>query len=180
MAKTGATAGHESAFWQFSLALYARPRVAEACLQLQDTAGADVNVMFYLLFLASHARAVSRDDVARIDKLVAAWREQAVRPLRTLRRALKTGIEPLPAADTEPLRSAIKRIELDAEHIQQDMLERLAPARNTGTPAASRAAAARANLDAYEKFLGSLPAAAVATLLDACAGNGVTPGALKH
>ena len=164
-----AAAGDQaSAFWQFSLALYARPRVADACLELQDSAGVDVNVMFYLLFLATHARQVSRNDVARIDALVAAWRERAVLPLRMLRRRLKTGIAPFPVDDTEPLRSAVKRIELDAEHIQQDMLERLLPAADTGTPAASRAAAASANLAAYEAVLGSLPAAAVATLLAAC------------
>ena len=175
MVTTNGAANQESAFWQFSLALYARPRVADACLELQDSAGVDVNVMFYLLFLAIRERQVGRDDVARIDALVAAWRERAVLPLRTLRRRLKTGIAPFPVKDTEPLRSAIKRIELDAEHIEQDMLERLAPASDTGTPAASPAAAARANLAAYEMFLGSLPAAAVAILLDACEGK--TPGA---
>lgn len=168
MAKSGATASHKSAFWQFSLALYARPQVANACLELQDSAGADVNVMFYLLHLATLQRQVDRDDVARIDELVATWRERAVLPLRRLRRRLKTGIEPFPVRDTELLRSSIKRIELDAEHIQQDMLERLAPASVTGAPATSRAAAARANLAAYAAFLGGLPAAPVAILLDAC------------
>ena len=170
MATTNAAAAGDqaSAFWQFSLALYARPRVAAACLELQDSAGVDVNVMFYLLFLATHARQVSRDDVVRIDALVAAWRERAVLPLRTLRRELKTGIAPFPVEDTEPLRSAIKRIELDAEHLQQNMLEQLAPATDTGIPAASRAATASANLAAYEAFLGRLPAAAVAIVLDAC------------
>jgi uncharacterized protein (TIGR02444 family) len=182
MTTTNAAAAgdQQSAFWQFSLALYARPRVADACLELQDSAGVDVNVLFYLLFLAGRERQVSRDDVARIDALVAAWRERAVLPLRTLRRRLKTGIEPFPVKETETLRSAIKRIELDAEHIEQDMLERLAPSQDTGMLSASRAAAARANLAAYEKFLGSLPAAAVATLLDACDDNNKTPGAERH
>jgi len=32
------------AFWRFSLALYARPGVAEALVELQDRAGRDVNL----------------------------------------------------------------------------------------------------------------------------------------
>ena len=109
---SAAAAGSQSAFWQFSLAFYARPRVADACLELQDNAGVDVNVMFYLLFIATHQRQVSRDEVARIDALASAWRDHAVLPLRTLRRKLKTGVEPLPVKDTESLRSAVKRLEL--------------------------------------------------------------------
>ncbi|CAN0405638.1 unnamed protein product, partial [Phaeothamnion confervicola] len=118
--------------WQFSLAFYARPTVADACLQLQDSAGVDVNLLLYLLFIATQNRQVDCNDVARLDALVKTWREQAVLPLRTLRRRLKTGIEPLPAASTDVLRSAIKRSELEAEHIEQDLLEQLAPASALG------------------------------------------------
>jgi uncharacterized protein (TIGR02444 family) len=171
MATTRAAAvdGQQSAFWQFSLAFYARPQVAAACLELQDNAGADVNVMLYLLFLATQMRQVGRDEIARIDALVAAWREQVVLPLRNLRRGLKTGIAPCPVATTEPLRSAVKRIELDAERIEQQTMERLAAVESTGRPASSRRAAARANLAAYAAFLGALPAASRAALLDAFA-----------
>ena len=165
-----ATAGNRgSAFWQFSLEFYARPRVAGACLELQDGAGVDVNLLLYLLFLANHERAVGRDDVARLDALVATWREHAVRPLRALRRELKAGIAPVPVIDSELLRSAIKRDELEAERIEQELLERLAPVPTLGKPAASRDTAARANLAAYGSFLNELPAAPVAVLLDAFA-----------
>ena len=116
-APAAAVDNQQTAFWQFSLAYYARPHVAAACLELQDSAGVDVNVMLYLLFLGTHMRQVSRDDVARIDGLAAAWREQVVLPLRNVRRALKTGIAPCPVEATEPLRSSVKHIELDAEQI---------------------------------------------------------------
>ncbi|GER04605.1 hypothetical protein JCM17846_22870 [Iodidimonas nitroreducens] len=39
-----------SAFWAFSLALYGRDDVAEACLYLQDHLGANVNLILYLCF----------------------------------------------------------------------------------------------------------------------------------
>ncbi len=157
----------ESAFWQFSLAFYARPAVAGACLELQDKAGADVNILLYLLFLATHGRQLARADVAHIDTLVRAWRQQAVVPLRTLRRALKSGITPFPVTDTETLRSAVKRDELEAEHLEQNLLQRLAPASGVGAQATTRGAAARANLAAYGEFLNGMPAAAVEILLEA-------------
>ena len=168
-AEPAATGNPQSAFWQFSLAFYARPKVAAACLELQDSAGVDVNVMLYLLFLAAQNRQVSRDEVARIDALAGAWREQVVLPLRTLRRALKTGIAPCPAEANEALRNSVKRIELDAERIEQEAIERLAPAQSTGTQSSSRIDAARTNLGAYTALLGALPAAPLKTMLDAIA-----------
>ncbi len=143
--------------------------MAGACLELQDRAGVDVNLLLYLLFLANHERAVGRDDVARLDAMVATWRERAVLPLRALRRELKTGIAPVPVTDTESLRSAIKRDELEAERVEQELLERHAPVATLGAPAASRSAAARANLAAYGAFLNGLPEDQIAILLDAYA-----------
>ena len=36
-----------SAFWQFSLDVYARPQVAELCLALQDEHNFDVNAVLF-------------------------------------------------------------------------------------------------------------------------------------
>ena len=157
----------DSPFWQFSLAFYARPGVADACLALQDETGADVNVMFYVLFLAGQLRQIDRVDAAHIDASIKAWREITVVPLRTLRRRLKTGIEPIAIADTEALRSAIKRIELDAERIEQEWLETNVPAGTLGVQAQSAVGAAKANLAAYGALLGELSEARIATVLAA-------------
>jgi uncharacterized protein (TIGR02444 family) len=161
-----------SAFWQFSLAFYARPQVAGACLELQDHAGIDVNLLLYLLFLATHNREVGRDDVARIDATIAVWREQVVLPLRNVRRQLKPGIPPCDRTDTDQLRGAVKRIELDAERIEQETIERLAVVESTGFTASSHLDAARANLAAYDAFIGALPAAPLTILLGAFAAHG--------
>ena len=169
MSDAAAAGTRECAFWQFSLAFYARPGVADACLRLQDDAGADVNVMFYALFLAMQSRQIGRADAARIDALIKTWREAAVVPLRTLRRRLKTGIEPFPAATTEELRNAVKRIELEAERLEQEWLEQLAPAASIGARAISQAAAAQSNLAAYGALLDRWPHLPVATLLAAFA-----------
>ena len=36
-----------SRFWDFSLEIYAKPGVAQACLALQDECGADVNLLLF-------------------------------------------------------------------------------------------------------------------------------------
>jgi len=145
----------DSAFWRFSLGFYALPDVAPACLALQDEAGVDVNLLLVLLFLAEQGRAVTRDDVARLDAAIAPWRAEIVEPLRAVRRRLKTGVGDVPPATSEALRNMVKKIELEAERLEQGRLENEAP--SLGKPA-PREAAARANLAAYEAHLGGLPA----------------------
>ena len=45
-----------SPFWQFSLAFYRQPGVADACIRLQEEAGVDVNLLLFLLWQASLKR----------------------------------------------------------------------------------------------------------------------------
>lgn len=161
----------QSPFWNFSLEFYSRPHVAPVCIELQDSAGVDVNVLFYLLFLAQQGRQLDRSDVAHIDATVLSWRDRVVKPLRTLRRDLKNGVAPADVEATAALRTDVKRIELEAERIEQQMLERMVPASTIGTQATSPDEAARANIDAYGKFFGGLPAAPVKLLLDIFAGT---------
>ena len=56
----GPTNDAGEAFWRFSLALYARPGVAEALIALQDRAGRDVNLMLFALW-AGAVRRVALD-----------------------------------------------------------------------------------------------------------------------
>ena len=145
----------DSAFWRFSLGFYAIPDVAPACLVLQDEAGVDVNLLLFLLFLAEQGRAIARDDVARLDTAIAPWRAEVVEPLRAVRRRLKTGVGDVPPAASDPFRNMVKKIELEAERLEQGRLEK--EAQTLGKPA-PRETAARANLAAYEAHLGGLPA----------------------
>ena len=154
----------ESAFWRFSLRFYARPNIASACLELQDNAGADVNILLFLLFMAEQKRLLSADEVTRLDSAVAQWRETVIRPLRALRRALKPGIEFVPGPISEGFRAQIKRLELESEQIEQHRLEEFAGP-GIGSAAESRMQAAEVNLSNYTATLSSVPADAVATLL---------------
>lgn len=155
----------DSAFWRFSLRFYARDGVAPICLALQDQQGVDVNLFFLLLFLASKQRRLTTVEVQRIDHAAAAWRTRAVQPLRALRRDLKNGVAAMDAQATEALRSEIKRCELHAERLQQEMLERAFPAVSIGEASAVHEAAT-ANIAAYGAVIGVLPADLVQMLLE--------------
>jgi uncharacterized protein (TIGR02444 family) len=158
----------DSPFWRFSLRFYARTKVSAACLVLQDEAGVDVNLLLFLLFLSEHQRQVNSEDIAEIDRAVAAWRDCVVKPLRSLRRVLKTGIGEISVTVSETFRGQIKRLELESEHIEQSVLEGF-DATKLGAFCASRLVAAAANLAAYETYLKAFSAEAKATILAAFA-----------
>jgi uncharacterized protein (TIGR02444 family) len=108
-------------FWDFSLSVYARPGVAAACLELQDRHDLDVNLLLYCLFAGSMGRRLTRPDVEEVDAAVRVWRDLVVRPLRRVRRHLKTE-DTLPREPVTALRRAVQEQELSAERLQQDLL----------------------------------------------------------
>ncbi len=162
-------------FWHFSLRLYRHPDLPDICIALQDNQGVDVNLLFFILFLAVGQRQLTTDTLRRMDDSIRDWRKQVVQPLRAIRRALKTGVAPLSPATAESLRKAILRDELQAERLQQEALEQRFPRETTGSVAAPLRAA-RANIDAYASLLGTpLPPQAVHTLLQALAAEFLRP-----
>lgn len=154
-----------SEFWRFSLTFYAGPEVPAACLQLQDDCGVDVNVVLFALFLARAGRLLGEDDMARIEALSSHWRDNVVRPLRLARRFTKSPPPAFDDAGTASLRTEVKRIELEAERLQQLCLERSFPAGTTGTANPDVRYCARHNLAAYAHRMGPLPREPVDVLL---------------
>lgn len=132
------------AFWQFSLAIYARPGVAERCLALQDGAGRDVNLLLLALYAGLRlGRRLDAADFAALEEAVADWTAQVTAPLRAVRRALK------PLADDPAiaaLRETAQGAELDAECQAQRLLLAALPDGATERPSADLA---RTNLAAY-------------------------------
>ena len=113
----------EGAQWVFALRFYERPEVAEALLLLQDRVGADVCVVLFALFIArTHRVAVDGQDLADLDAAIADWRREVIWPLRSLRRRLRSGPCPAPAAATQALLQRIKAAEIDAEQIELAVL----------------------------------------------------------
>src|SRR3546814_18165933 len=78
------------AFWDFSVAVYGRAGVEEACLRLQDRRRADVNLLLYCCWVAAvGGGALDAAALARLTARVAEWRETVILRLRKTRRALK-------------------------------------------------------------------------------------------
>lgn len=152
-----------SPFWRFSLRLY--PAVAEACLALQDRVGVDVNVLLFLLWTAEGGRKIGVEDARRIAAAVEIWNRSIVVPLRAVRRALREPLKLVEPAAAESLRQRVKQVELEAERLQQDGLDRLVQRDDLGQPEPSRDAAALANVEAYADMLGTTFAPPIVTAL---------------
>src|SRR5215469_13385676 len=109
--------------WRFSLNFYDRPGIAAALIELQDSAGLDVNLILFALWLGLSGR--GRLDKLRLiaaEQAVAAIRANVVMPLRGLRRRLKS----IDDADIQRLREKSAALEIDAEKAAQDRLVVLA------------------------------------------------------
>ncbi len=131
------------AFWRFSLALYARPGVADALIALQDRAARDVNLILFGLWLgARRGRRLAAGELAGAKSAIACFTTAAVAPLRQLRWQLKGAADP----DLAALRRRIAGLELAAERrVQYRLAARFAGA-SSAEPEGDRLAAAQANL----------------------------------
>jgi uncharacterized protein (TIGR02444 family) len=140
---------NDSKFWPFSLAVYADTAVQKECLDLQDNYGLDVNLVLFCAFAgAVHGAALTPAAMNEAVALVHEWHGDIVRSLRAARRALKpfeTGTSETTAA-AAGLRARVKPIELEAERIEQAMLEEWCAAHARGWPKQSPAAAVPHNI----------------------------------
>jgi uncharacterized protein (TIGR02444 family) len=165
-----APASSGSPFWRFSLQFYRLPGVAEACIKLQEEAGADVNLLLFLLWHGARRRRLLTQEVEALEQKIAAWRNQTVIPLRAIRRALKSPPGLVEAGTAEAFRTRIKGVELEAERLQQEAMYDLVRVSLLGEDAPSVADAARANVTAYAGICrGVFAESAVAAVLDALA-----------
>jgi len=154
-----------AAFWRFSLAVYARPGVAPACLVLQDEHGRDVNLMLFCCWLGASGRGVlERAGLEAADRAVTGWRHEVVEPLRAARRAIKAA----GLSDSDSIYAKAKALELEAERLLQRQLADRAPTENVGLPTERRLDDALANLALY---IGDAPAAPIAEALKEMAGT---------
>lgn len=150
------------AFWGFCLALYARSEVEAACLDLQDNHNLDVMIVLFCLYAGRHGQRIDSDTVTEAVSISRHWGAEIVKPMRMVRRKLKTPPSGVDPHDAYRLRTRLQALEQDAERIQHEQLARLL---KTGG-LASRAAA-KANLNAYAEKCGMAAPASFETLLKA-------------
>ncbi|MCB1422028.1 MAG: TIGR02444 family protein [Nitratireductor sp.] len=128
-----------SGFWHFSLDRYSRPKVSATCLQLQDKAGLDVNLLLFCLWCGQNCLLLNSRQIRHLlDGDAGHWHQEVVKPLRAARRAMKSPPPALPTEDSETLRSELKRVEIEAERLEQFALAGALPAlfsKEKGKPA---------------------------------------------
>lgn len=118
--------------WEFSLSVYGKPGVPNACLTLQNRHGLDVNLVLFCLWLATDSHCLAEAEVEEAIALSNAWRQKMISPLRALRTEMKEwpseeGVSAFSRrTDFEELRNKVKAVELEAERWQQQMLTSIA------------------------------------------------------
>lgn len=143
--------------WNWVVAAYERPGVAEACLALQDEFGQNTSFLLWAAWRRSADEAV----LAQGAEVARRWDAIALSPLREVRRSLKPPCPPVDDGARERLREAVKADELNAERILVETLERL------GAPPAGAASAAEA-VAAASRVWGRSPSdAALAAFVEA-------------
>ena len=147
-------------FWNFSLEIYAGEGVADACLDLQERRGCDVNILLFCCWLGASGRpTLTAERLRAILKVSDVWQAEIVRPLRQVRRLLKDrpGTEALPET-VDAARRRVADAELAAEHAEQLKLASLyAPPADRDRPLEKRLRAAVGNLGVYAVCLGVVP-----------------------
>lgn len=121
--------------WTWVVAAYGRDGVSETCLALQDRDGQNVPLLLFAAWCAATGRVLEDDAAEAACDVARVWEEQAVAPLRAVRRALKAPLIDMDPAAREDVRRRVKAIELEAERRLLDGLAGLA-----GLPGAARAA----------------------------------------
>jgi uncharacterized protein (TIGR02444 family) len=114
-------------FWDWALAAYARPGVADSCLELQDDHGQCVPYLLWAAWAAADGRPLSAQLLAQGAALARAWEATAVGPLRQARRRLKSPLVGLDDGAREAVRRQVKAAELAAERAVMDALQALSP-----------------------------------------------------
>lgn len=142
------------AFWEWSLAVYARPGVKEALLRLQDRYHYNVNLILWSVWAARAGWEMSPEQEIELSEAVEPLSRYGVERLREVRRYLscpKSGFDSVLIAE---LRQDLLAAELKGEKLVQDRLAHLTVeiggARNAFSPA-------RANETAWIHFQNIAP-----------------------
>ncbi|MEM9705399.1 MAG: TIGR02444 family protein [Pseudomonadota bacterium] len=137
--------------WTWSVAHYQKPGVSDLLISFQDAHNLNVNLILWCHWTATFRGAVETKILREAFAVSNQWAEQVVRPLRNVRRKLKTPSARLNAQRVEALRQMIKQSELDAEAIEQQALEQVAgPIDSHHPPPTDKIlSCAKQNLEAY-------------------------------
>lgn len=113
-------------FWDYSVSIYGKPDVADACIFLQDRYGFDVNLLLFCVWLGASGRgSLDADEIEGCLRRTGDWRARVIEPLRSIRRACRDEPLGVPEFLLQIFRPLMLDIEKDAEHIEQLVLAEL-------------------------------------------------------
>ncbi len=112
-------------FWHWSLANYERVGVEPLILHLQDEVGLDANILLWACWCGTSFEPLPQTVVREAIEQTKAWTQKVTIPLRNARRDLKKMTTTKAIGDASDLRAAIKKNELTAEKIEQEILAEL-------------------------------------------------------
>lgn len=110
--------------WSFAVALYSRPGVEKACLDLQAN-GADVCLLLCGAWLGQRGVALTVERVDQLRQIARPWQTEVVQPLRQLRQQWRQAA--MQDNELNRMREQLKGLELEAERqllIRLDELSR--------------------------------------------------------
>lgn len=114
-------------FWQYSLALYGRPKVTECCLSYQDNDGANVNLLLFCCWLGFSGQRLEPAALKKARSLIEEWDLQTVQKLRSVRRFLVSsqsapGVMVKSDVVKGEMIQSLQQVELMAEQVVQNVL----------------------------------------------------------
>jgi uncharacterized protein (TIGR02444 family) len=156
--------------WDFVLEYYRQQGVSEAAIGLQDSAGIDVNMILFLMWLSGQGKTLAEVDMRKLGQVSHGWQRSVVVPIRNIRRLLKENAPFVEQEAALAYRKKVQALEIEGEQLQ---LNAMADAAKTASlnMAASTEKAARDNLAMFAKVTGKpFPADAVEAFVRALAG----------
>jgi uncharacterized protein (TIGR02444 family) len=156
--------------WDFVLGYYRQQGVSEAAIALQDSAGIDVNMILFLMWLSGQGKTLAEADMRKLGEASHGWQRSVVAPIRNIRRLLKENAPFVEQETALAYRKKVQALEIEGEQLQ---LNAMADAAKTASlsAAASTEKAARDNLATFAKVTGKpFPADAVEAFVRALAG----------
>lgn len=143
-------------FWSWSLERYPIEGVEPLLLRLQDEFGFNVNILLWACWCGERYDEAPALVIRKAMDVTGQWNGNVTASLRQARRYLKTPPPQADAQQAEDLRGQIKALELAAERIEQELLEKLAETALSPAPDKSQSLSRmRRNLASYAALLGA-------------------------
>ena len=149
------TENNASPIWDFVLGYYRQQGVSEAAISLQDSAGIDVNMILFLMWVASQKRTLAAAEVKTVGDKSIGWQHNVVVPVRAVRRLLKENAPLVEQEAALAFRKKVQALEIEGEQLQLMAMASLSQGLKSSS-AASTEAAARENLSAFQSVSGKM------------------------